>query len=114
MKTTNQKLTQSQPQVDPARLPTDPTSGASLAPQAQPGYYPGYEVMSQQKFWDEATRKVILDRINNVPPIRFFTEDEAHLMQAICERIMPQDDRDEAHTIPIVPFIDERLYSQRI
>jgi hypothetical protein len=53
---------------------------------------------------------VIFDRVNNVPPVRFFTPEEARLLKAICDRILPQDDRDEAHKIPIVPQIDKRLY----
>jgi hypothetical protein len=76
----------------------------------QPGYYPGFSTLSQQAFWDEATRKVVLDRVQNVPPIRFFTPDESALMQAVCDRVMPQDDRDEAHKIPVLNYIDDRLY----
>lgn len=34
-------------------------------------------------------------------------------MEAICARILPQDDRDSAHRIPIVPGIDERLFPDR-
>jgi hypothetical protein len=52
----------------------------------------------------------VLDRVNNVPEIRFFTPQDARLLKAICDRIIPQDDRDEAHKIPIVPQIDKRLY----
>lgn len=100
--------------VRPEYLPVDPNTGQPIPPKAQPGYYPGFSTLSQQAFWDEATRRVVLDRVNNVPPIRFFTAEEARLMQAICERILPQDDRDEAHQIPIVNYIDDRLYSKRI
>ncbi|MDQ2717464.1 MAG: gluconate 2-dehydrogenase subunit 3 family protein [Chloroflexota bacterium] len=100
--------------VDEDRLPLDPTTKQPLAPTAQPGYYPGFETLSQQAFWDEATRKVVLDRVEHVPPIRFFTDEEAELVQTICDRILPQDDRDAAHKIPIVPTIDERLYTGRI
>lgn len=107
-----QKL--SSKQADLTRLPVDPASGQPLAPQPQPGYYPGYQTLSQQAFWDEATRKVVLNRIHNVPPIRFFTPEETHLMQAICDRLLPQDDRDEEHTIPLVNYIDERLSSGKI
>ncbi len=77
---------------------------------SQPGYYPGFRTLDQQKFWDAKTREVILDRVNNVPPIRFFSESEARLMEAICRHIIPQDDRDERTRIPIVPWIDKRLY----
>lgn len=99
---------------DTNKLPRDSWSGKPIMPQPQPGYYPNYHTLSQQAFWDEATRKVIRERVEHVPPIRFFTPDEARLMQAVCDRLLPQDDRDEAHKIPIVNYIDERLYSRRI
>jgi hypothetical protein len=96
------------------RLPIDPTTGQPLPPRAQPGYYPGYSILSQQRFWDEATRTVVLARVTEVPPIRFFTPDEERLMRAVCDRILPQDDRDEWHRIPVLNYIDERLYTGRI
>ncbi len=90
--------------------PIDPRTGKPIGPMAQPGYYPGYRTLSQQKFWDAKTREVILDRVNNVPPIRFFSPEEVRLLEAICARVLPQDDRDDAHKIPIVPQIDARLF----
>ncbi len=92
------------------RRPVDPRTGKPIGPMAQPGYYPGFSTLSQQKFWDAKTRDVVLDRVNNVPPIRFFSPEEAKLLEAICDRVLPQDDRDQAHKIPIVPQIDKRLY----
>ncbi len=100
---------------DKARhLPVNPKTGQPLPPRAQPGYYPGFSTLSQQTYWDEATRNVVLNRLNHVPPIRFFTPDEAILMQAVCDRILPQDDRDDAHKIPVLNYIDLRLYSRQI
>ena len=96
------------------RLPIDPTTGELLAPRAQPGYYPGFSTLAQRKFWDEATRNVVLKRVYEPPPIRFFTPDEARLMQAVIDRILPQDDRDDDHKIPILPTIDDRLFTNRI
>lgn len=90
--------------------PIDPKTGAPIGPMAQPGYYPGFSTLSQQKFWDAKTREVVLDRVNNIPPIRFFSPQEALLLEAICDRVLPQDDRDESHRIPIGPQIDKRLY----
>lgn len=101
------------PDVDTTRLPVDPTTKRPIAPSPQPGYYPGFSTLEQQDFWDEATRNVVLNRVNNIPPIRFFSTEEAVLMKAVCDRILPQDDRDEAHKIPIINFIDERLYTHR-
>lgn len=80
----------------------------------QPGYYPGFSTLDQKGYWDEATRHVVLHRVMNVPPIRFFSQGEAKLMQAICDHIIPQDDRDESRRIPIVPEIDKRLHEHRI
>jgi hypothetical protein len=94
--------------------PVDPGTGEPLEPKSQPGYYPGFHTMSQMEFWDDATRKVIVARVERVPPIRFFSPEEARLMTAVCDRILPQDDRDDAHRIPIVNAIDERLYENRL
>lgn len=90
--------------------PVDPRTGKPIGPMAQPGYYPGFSTLSQQEFWDAKTREVVLDRVNNVPEIRFFSPQEARLLKAVCDRVLPQDDRDELHKIPIVPQMDKRLY----
>lgn len=79
-----------------------------------PGYYPGYSVLAQQNFWDEATRKVVLDRVANVPPVRFFTQEQARLLEVICDHIIPQDDRDPDRRIPLMPQIDKRLFHHKI
>lgn len=77
---------------------------------AQPGYYPGFNTLAQQRFWDAATRRVILDRVEHVPDIRFFSPEQAQLLDAVCNCILPQDDRDDAHRIPIVAQIDRKLH----
>lgn len=87
--------------------------GKLMQPMSQPGYYPGYSTLSQQNYWDAKTREVVLKRVNETPPIRFFTPDEARTMEIVCDHIIPQDDRDEQHKIPILPRIDERLYTNR-
>lgn len=97
-----------------ALLPIEPTTGRPLLPRAQPGYYPGFSTLSQQRFWDDATRAVVLKRVQEVPPIRFFTPEEATLLRAVLARILPQDDRDAEHRIPILPALDERLHAGRI
>ena len=95
---------------DLARYPVEPTTGHPLAPREQPGYYPGFNTLAQQDYWDEATRTVVLDRVNSVPPLRFFSPEEARLMQAAVDRIIPQDDRVAARRVPILNSIDKRLY----
>ena len=100
--------------ADTSLLPTNAQTGQPLAPRAQPGYYPGFSTLGQQRFWDAATRNVVLKRVRETPTYRFFTPDEARLLVAVCARIVPQDDRDAAHRVPIAPRIDERLASGRI
>ena len=100
--------------VEVERLPRDPKTGQPLPPRAQPGYYPGFSTMSQQAFWDEATRAVVRKRVERIPPIMFFSEDEARVLRAVCDRALPQDDRTPETRIPIVNAIDERLSAGRI
>lgn len=104
----------STPVLSADRLPTDPKTGQPIPPRPQPGYYPEFNTLSQQAFWDDATRTVVLNRVQHTPPIRFFSADEARVMAALCDRLLPQDDRDAGHKIPIVNVIDERLFTGRI
>lgn len=90
------------------------STGGELKDLAQPGYYPGYSAMAQKKNWEKATRDVVTDRLENSPPIRFFSEDEAALLGAVIDRVLPQDDRAEERTIPILPILDERLYKNAL
>ena len=77
--------------------------------------YPGYDVLARWSSpdWDDQTREAIRQRIEQLPPIRFFTAEEAALLASVAERIVPQPDRAPGQRIPIVPFIDERLHEDR-
>ncbi|AQG81473.1 gluconate 2-dehydrogenase subunit 3 family protein [Spirosoma montaniterrae] len=58
----------------------------------------------------EPTRHVLTERLN--APRRqpaFFTADEFALLRAICDRLIPQDDRSDAERVDIAGGIDERL-----
>jgi hypothetical protein len=72
--------------------------------------YQGYDVLEKwdSPSWNDATRRVVRRRLAEVPPRRFFSEAEWRLLEAICERLVPQPDRPEA-PVPIVPWIDEKL-----
>ncbi|MCA1555720.1 MAG: gluconate 2-dehydrogenase subunit 3 family protein, partial [Acidobacteria bacterium] len=74
--------------------------------------YPDYNVLDKWSSpdWDDQTREVVCKRIEDVPPIRFFTEEEARTLAAVAERIVPQPDRSEDEKVPIVPWIDEKLF----
>ncbi len=93
---------------------TDSKTGKPLPRRVQPGYYPGWDVMSQRAYWDGATRRLVEKRLSESKPIRFFTPAEAGTMQAVLDRILPQEDRLPAQRIPLLPSLDERLYTNRI
>jgi hypothetical protein len=80
----------------------------------QPGYYPGYSTLSQRSYWDAATRAEVENRVYNVPEIRFFSDEELPLIAAVCDCIVPQDDRLPEWRIPVVNYVDERLYKNEI
>jgi hypothetical protein len=91
-----------------------PPSAKPIVPTDHPGYYPGFRTLDQQKFWDAATRKLVLERVAIIPPIRFFSSAEAATMAAVVSRILPQEDRTEKMRIPILPQIDDRLFNNRL
>lgn len=95
-------------------FPINRLTGRPIRDLHQPGYYPGFSTLGQQKAWDPATRTVVLDRVRRQPDIRFFQPDQAALLAAIIARVMPQDDRSPERTIPILPAIDHRLYTNTL
>jgi hypothetical protein len=74
--------------------------------------YPHFNVLDKWATadWDDQTREAIRRRLEEVPPIRFLTPDEVATLEAIVERIIPQPDRPTGEKIPIVPWIDEKLF----
>ena len=90
------------------------STGSDLRDLDRPGYYPGYSTMAQKKKWDEATRNVVGRRLEEAAPIRFFSPQEAALLDAVIDRLVPQDDRSGSRTIPILPVIDERLHKNSL
>ena len=78
--------------------------------------YPDFQITTPEKWkldWDEKTRRLVTDRVENVPPYRFFSREEAQLLEALCNCALPQEDRLEGERVPIVPWIDEGLYNSR-
>jgi hypothetical protein len=77
--------------------------------------YPNYNVLDKWSSpdWDDQTREVVRRRLEEVPPIRFFTGEEARTLAAVAERIIPQPDRSDHEKVPVVPWIDEKLYEDR-
>jgi hypothetical protein len=95
-------------------LPFDSVTGREIRDLRQPGYYPRYSTLAQKAAWDEATRVVVTDRMAHPPEIRFFSSEEALLLNAVIARMLPQDDRTDDRRIPILPAIDERLHTNKL
>lgn len=90
------------------------TTGRELRDFDQPGYYSGYSTLAQQKNWDKTTRTVVTERVGKLSALRFFSQQEAEVLGAVIDRVLPQDDRAEGHTIPILSVLDERLYKNAL
>jgi Gluconate 2-dehydrogenase subunit 3 len=72
------------------------------------GRYPDFNVLDEVQHWDEATRKVVLDRIENVPEIRFFTSEEAVTLGAFLDLLLAQDREPK---IPVLNMVDAKLFA---
>jgi hypothetical protein len=99
--------------LDPNLLTREPVTGLHYAPTPQPGYYPGYSTLSQQSFWDEATRKLVLARVQPPGPLRFFTPEQASFWETVFDHLIPQSDRTPGQRIPLIPPLDQRLSENR-
>lgn len=77
--------------------------------------YPHYDVLSKwdSPDWDDQTRATVRQRLWHVPLIRFFDDSESRLLDAIAERIVPQPERRGPARIPIVPWIDAKLFTDQ-
>lgn len=70
--------------------------------------YPDADILAQRAHWDDATRAVVLDRVHNVPPFRYYDVEYRRRLEALCARIIPQDHRPPERRVPIAPWIDAR------
>lgn len=95
------------PGAPPARLPRQ---RKGTTPQQQ-GRYPDYDILSESSHWDPVTREVVMKRVEEVPPLRFFEEQEARTLRAFCDLVLAQDSEPR---IPVLEMVDEKLYENRL
>ena len=74
--------------------------------------YPSYQVLDK---WDspsfnEPTRRVLVERLHNVPPRRFFSESDYALLREVMDCVLPQPERSEHERIAIEAHIDAMLH----
>jgi hypothetical protein len=95
------------PGSPPAKLPRQ---RRGTTPQ-QHGRYPDYDILAETSHWDPVTRKVVMQRVEQVPPLRFFDEREARTLRAFCDVVTAQDSEPR---IPIVEMVDEKFHENRL
>jgi hypothetical protein len=91
----------------PAELPRQ---RKGITPQMR-GRYPDYDVLAAAGHWDQLTRRVVLERVANVPEIRFFNEQETRTLRAFCDVVMGQDAEPR---IPVLEMVDAKLHAGRL
>jgi len=89
--------------------PELPRQRQGVVPQMH-GRYPEYDVLAEAGHWDGVTRDMVLKRVHEVPPIRFFTEREAKTIAALCDEITAQH---EEPRIPVLAYLDEKLFENK-
>lgn len=102
-------MTRIEEATDSALLPRDSMTREALAPRQQPGYYLGFSTLSQQAFWEDATRTLVDKRVKQSPPRKFFSEDAWAFWTVVFAHLIPQTDRTADRQIPLVPSLDRRL-----
>jgi Gluconate 2-dehydrogenase subunit 3 len=70
------------------------------------GRYPGADSLAQRGHWDDATRRVVMDRVHNVPSVEHFAAAKRATLVALCACVMPQEHRPVDRRIPIAAWIE--------
>jgi hypothetical protein len=72
--------------------------------------YPDYDVMAKRDTpsWNEITREVVDRRLEIADEPRFLTADEFRILQAVCDRIVPQPSS-RVHKVPVAGMVDRML-----
>ncbi|MDQ3988863.1 MAG: gluconate 2-dehydrogenase subunit 3 family protein, partial [Actinomycetota bacterium] len=102
------------PKLRPSRQPAHPSwlprQRRGTTPQMI-GRYPDYDVLDTAGTWDEATRKVVLARLEPVGPLRFFTPAEEPALRAFCDTVLAQDTEPR---VPVAEMVDAKLADGRL
>jgi hypothetical protein len=75
------------------------------------GRYPDYDVLANADHWDPVTRKAVLERVHEVPPIRFFDAREVACLRPFLDVVLAQD---REPRVPVLELVDKKLYEGRL
>jgi hypothetical protein len=69
--------------------------------------YPQANALSQRRHWDDTTRRVVLDRVYNIPAFKHFAGRDRATLEVLCAHVIPQDHRPTERRVPLAPWIDD-------
>jgi len=75
------------------------------------GRYPDYDVLEQAEHWDPVTREVVLGRLGDPGPLRFFDAAQARTLGALLDLVLAQDAEPR---VPVVHMVDAKLADGRL
>lgn len=75
------------------------------------GRYPDFDVLDAVGSWDEATKNVVLARLEPPGPLRFFSSAEEPCLRAFCDTVLAQDCEPR---VPAAESVDEKLAAGRL
>ncbi len=75
----------------------------------EPPRYPGYDVLAKRETpsWNAKTREVVEHRLATPNAPRFFSAEEWLIADALCRRIVPQTNEEDA--VSLVALLDAKL-----
>jgi hypothetical protein len=98
------------PGGEPAPPDELPRQRRGITPQMH-GRYPDHNVLDQAEHWDHATRTMVLARVEQEPPWRFFTAPEAATLGSFCDLVMAQD---REPRVPVLKMVDAKLFEGKL
>ena len=75
------------------------------------GRYPDFDVLETVDSWDEATKKVVLARLEPPGPLEFFTAAEEPCLRAFCDTVLAQDTEPR---VPVAEAVDGKLAAGKL
>jgi hypothetical protein len=93
--------------ADPYELPRQ---RRGVTPQMH-GRYPDYDVLANADHWDPVTRELVLSRVNEVPPVRFFTAAEERCLRPFLDVLLAQDSEPR---VPVLEMVDQKLQEGKL
>ena len=75
------------------------------------GRYVDFDVMEHRRHWDDVTRELLVRRVHDVPPCRFFDEREQRTIGAFLDVVLAQDGEPR---IPVLNMVDAKLAAGKL